>query len=207
MSVFVATLLTTLCAGTEIDPPPPSQAEPTLVRTTSPRSREKSERRFSVWLGPRGAGRFGNGGAGGGGAGAVGGAVRLFRGLWIAGELAEGFYTGPDETLGQIRFGARYELWTPRVRPFIFLGGDHAHQQTWENATQEPLLTVVGASDNLEHRTGATAAIGLKIPLSTRKRGFLRFFSIMPQVDFTYYVDTKPNPALLSGSLLLAATF
>ena len=185
----------------------PEAGGPTLSRSASFRRREKAEPRFTVWLGPRGAGRFGNGGAGGGGAAALGAGVRVVRGLWLAAEVAEGFYSGPGEMLGQIRLGVRYEFWTPRVRPYLTLVADHAHQQSWANTRQEPFLTLVGASDDIEHRTGPGLGLGVKIPLSTSDRGFLRYFAVQPQVDFAYYVDTKANPAVVSGSILLAATF
>ena len=179
-----------------------------LHRRAQARARERSEHRFFLWTGPRGAVRFGNGGAGGGGAFAVGAAVRLYRGLRLVADVAEGYYSGPGQLLGQIRLGLGYELWTRPVRPFFFLGLDHAHQQDWGNFLDEPGRTFIGSSDTIDHRTGPAAGVGVRALLSRDpRRKLLSHLSLTGRLDFSYFADTKASPVVLALGAYLTATF
>ena len=168
----------------------------------------RAQPRFLVWLGPRGAVRWGRGTAGGGGAGALGVAVRIVHGFGVFVDLAEGVYARPGQVIGEIRLGVRYAFGLGVFQPAFLLGVDHGHEQAFAGFADEPGRTLVGSSDTIDHRTGPMAGLELRAWLSPDPaRKVLHHMAVVGRLDATYYVDDAPLGWRLALGVAFAAVF
>lgn len=97
---------------------------------------------------------------------------------------------------GQIVLGLRYEVRTPRtkwVRPSVYLGATHLHEATIADFVVAPGKTLAGTGEFINHRTGATLGLGLRLPFPERWGPVAPRFSARFDADASYYFDRHPG--------------
>lgn len=98
--------------------------------------------------------------------------------------------------VGQILFGIRYEIRTPRtlrLRPSVFAGLTHLHEATLRDFQAAPGPTLLGVSDAIRHRSGVQVGAGLRIPFSMTPGRAASRFSARVDADVAYYFDGAPG--------------
>ena len=179
--------------------PLPSAREPAL---------ELDDKRLLFYGLARGAGRFRHGAAGAGGSLQLGVGVRLVRGLYLQGEIGEGLFANPTQTVGTVIAGLRYEIrrWD-RLRPSAMLGFNHAHRSDLEDLRRRPIATLAGFADGITHRTGLHADMTLRLPFPSHWRRPLTRLSGLVRADMAYFFDHTGHPLHLGLGAGLSVTF
>lgn len=170
----------------------PTEPESTEPERPTPTRAELDEARFEVYLGARGVARLLDT-TQGAGALQLGLGVRLWKGLYLEAELAEGLFGPPLGNAGQINFALTWELRKhDRVRPFATLGFTHAHESSFEHLTHAPAATLIGTAHTIHHRSGALVGGGLRLPWSRLGPVGSRFATYL-RTDVAYYFDEGPG--------------
>ncbi len=187
-----------------------TDSEPTSSPASDPSEEPIAldDKRLLLYGLARGAGRFQHGAPGAGGSIQLGAGIRLVRGLYLQGEIGEGLFANPTQTVGTVIAGVRYEVrrWD-RVRPSAMLGFNHAHRSNIEDLRRRPIATLAGFADGITHRTGLHADLTVRLPFPSHWRRPLTRLSGLVRADMAYFFDHTGHPLHLGLGAGLSVTF